>query len=307
MNSSSTFAGHLPQIKGWFSAGFGPFRRFSGGTNEFKHIIENPSYKKLTAHLTLFREEADLSDVLLWLKKLKLQKFESKNTHLESIISLINSEGFLPNGVKLKSVNSDGVSFVDANNAEIGIQDLSDGFRSILCLVLELIRQIIESLLPGVPIFSISGSGSGITIPGVILIDEIDAHLHPTWQTRIGQWFTKYFPNIQFIVTTHSPLICRAAENGTIWRLAAPGSNEESGEVTGIDRDRLIYGNVLDAYGTEVFGKDVSISKESDEKLTELAELNIKSIFSQVTPDEKLKIEELKSFFPSESTLLKNA
>ncbi|MCU0374670.1 MAG: AAA family ATPase, partial [Chitinophagaceae bacterium] len=59
LNENKMFPGHLSQTMGWFSAGFGPYRRFSGGTNEFKHITENASYKKLTAHLTLFREEAD--------------------------------------------------------------------------------------------------------------------------------------------------------------------------------------------------------------------------------------------------------
>ena len=47
---------------------------------------------------------------------------------------------------------------------------------------------------------------------GVILIDEIDAHLHPAWQKRIGFWLKAHFPNIQFIVTTHSPFICQAAD-----------------------------------------------------------------------------------------------
>ncbi len=302
-NSESIFAGHFSEISGWFSAGFGPFRRFSGGTNEYKQITTNPSYKILAAHLTLFKEEADLSDVLLWLKELQLQKFEEKNNYINSIISLINSDGFLPNGVKLQNVSSYGVVFVDANNISLNIQDLSDGFRSILCLVLELMRQIINSLNVEHPIFNFSGSNSFISIPGVILIDEIDAHLHPTWQTRIGQWFTKYFPNIQFIVTTHSPLICRAAENGSIWRLAAPGSNEESGEVTGIDRDRLIYGNVLDAYGTEVFGKSVSISKTANDKLKRMGELNIKSLLGdKMSKKEETELFDLKSVFPTERT-----
>jgi len=115
-----------------------------------------------------------------------------------------------------------------------------------------------------------------IDLPGVVLIDEIDAHLHPSWQTKIGQWFTRYFPKIQFIVSTHSPLICRAAENGSIWRLAAPGSDRPSEEITGTDRERLINGNILDAYGTEMFGANVSISEESNKKLNELADLNVK-------------------------------
>ena len=138
-----------------------------------------------------------------------------------------------------------------------------------------------------------------IDVAGVVLIDEIDAHLHPTWQTRIGQWFTHYFPNLQFIVTTHSPLICRACENGSIWRLAAPGSDQVSGEVTGTQRDRLIYGNVLDAYGTQVFGMGTARSAEGNEKLNRLAELNIKSVTGEISDKEEQEYHELQAIFPT--------
>jgi hypothetical protein len=139
-----------------------------------------------------------------------------------------------------------------------------------------------------------------ITPPGVVLIDEVDAHLHPTLQTRIGEWFTTYFPNIQFIVTTHSPLICRAAETGSIWRLAAPGSGEESGEVTGAARDRLLYGNVLDAYGTEVFGEDVAIGTAAAGKRQRLALLNQKSIGGEeMTAEEEQEYRQLQRMLPT--------
>ena len=44
-----------------------------------------------------------------------------------------------------------------------------------------------------------------VTLPGVVAIDEVDAHLHPAWQQRIGDWFVERFPVTQFFVTTHSP------------------------------------------------------------------------------------------------------
>lgn len=49
--------------------------------------------------------------------------------------------------------------------------------------------------------------------PGVILIDEIDMHLHPMWQKIILKSLTKIFPNIQFIVTTHSPIVISNTES----------------------------------------------------------------------------------------------
>jgi hypothetical protein len=50
--------------------------------------------------------------------------------------------------------------------------------------------------------------------PGVVLIDELDAHVHPTWQRQIGHWLRQKFPNLQFIVATHSPFLAQVAGPG---------------------------------------------------------------------------------------------
>jgi hypothetical protein len=136
-----------------------------------------------------------------------------------------------------------------------------------------------------------------------VLIDEIDAHLHPTWQTRIGKWFTKYFPQIQFIVTTHSPLICRASEEGSIWRLTAPGSEEPSAEITGADKDKLIFGNVLDAYGTEFFGKSPVRSTASDEKLDKLGQLNMLAALGKISEEEEKERIQLQQIFTTDDPI----
>lgn len=49
--------------------------------------------------------------------------------------------------------------------------------------------------------------------PGVVLIDELDLHLHPKWQWNIVEALTKVFPKVQFIATTHSPILIAAARN----------------------------------------------------------------------------------------------
>lgn len=293
-----------------FSCGFGPFRRFNGGNESWNEMFTNNSYTRLASFLSLFDESVALTQIEKWIKELDYEslKYSNNSTNkdedprivLDGLQILINDSEFLPNNSKIFGL--DGVIEISDNSGNIyEISDLSDGFRSILSLAFELIRQSLVYFSPSQIFGKMHSSQPNIPIKGVVLIDEIDAHLHPTWQTRIGQWFTKYFPNIQFIVTTHSPLICRAAENGTIWRLAAPGSNEESGEVTGIDRERLIYGNVLDAFGTEVFGKSVSISKSSNEKLKRMGELNIKSLLGdKMSKKEETELFDLKSVFPTE-------
>lgn len=284
----------------WFSSGFGPFRRFTGGSGEWGDVYGNGHLVEFSRHLSLFDESVALTETTEWLMRLKFQKLENKENNYDSILELINSDDFLPSGTKLTDVSSSGITFQDGNRQSISIYELSDGFRSILSLTLELLRHI-SGYYESDKIFHTStGKYIYVNVPGLVLIDEIDAHLHPTWQTRIGHWFTKYFPNIQFIVTTHSPLVCRACEHGSIWRLAAPGSDVPSGEITGTEKDKLVFGNILDAYGTEVFGKSAVRSEQSDEKLERLGKLNMLFALNKITESEEIERVELQKILSTD-------
>jgi predicted ATP-binding protein involved in virulence len=219
-----------------------------------------------------------------------------------NIKKFFNNSGLLPHNTKLDKISSRGVFFIDGNGADIDVIGLSDGFRSILSLTFELIRQLIRVYGAKEVFKNFSKDNYFIDLQGVVLIDEIDVHLHPTWQTRIGEWFTKYFPQLQFIVATHSPLICRACREGTIWRLAAPASNSKSGEIIGVEKDRLVYGNVLDAYGTEVFGQNVTRSQEAHEKLNRLARLNMLHTVGKISEEEKIEMYHLRQIFTTDDT-----
>ena len=300
---------------GFFSVAFGPYRRFEGGNREWLEVFENPNLAKLAAHLSVFGEDVALIEATNWLVKLFNtstdphfpKEQDESNKQLENIKKLLNwednSDSFLPNNAKLDSINSKGVFFKDGNGTTISVNQMSDGYRSILSMTFELIRQLVRVYGSESVFKHIEKGEMFIDLPGVVLVDEIDAHLHPTWQTRIGQWFLKYFPKLQFIVTTHSPLVCRAAENGSIWRLAAPGSDEKSGEIIGVDRERLIYGNVLDAYGTEVFGTNVTISEESVKKQETLVKLSKKKMLDDISPEEEEKLKDLRNIFKTDDSI----
>lgn len=83
---------------------------------------------------------------------------------------------------------------------EMLADDLSDGFRSILSMVADLAYRIVR-LNPQL------GEKAITDTPGVVLIDEIDMHLHPLWQQTVLLDMQRAFPQIQFIVTTHSPQV----------------------------------------------------------------------------------------------------
>ena len=284
---------------GWFVISFGPFRRFTGDDGNLSKIEINAP--RLAQHLSLFGESVGFPNTAEWLKDLKFKSLEGKDNEIKifkGIKDFVNKSDMLLNGTKLDEVTSEGIFFKDVSGYKMELLQLSDGYRSVLSLTFELIRQLINTYGESRIFNNIAKGEMSIGVPGVVLIDEIDAHLHPTWQTRIGQWFTKYFPNIQFIVTTHSPLVCRACENGSVWRLAAPGSGNESGEITGNQKEKLIFGNILDAYGTEVFGSEPVRSEKSDDMYSKLGKLNIKFALGKISSsedEERLKLQKILS------------
>jgi len=107
---------------------------------------------------------------------------------------------------------------------------------------------------------------------GVVLIDEIDPHLHPKWQREIGFWLTKLFPNMQFIVTTHSPFVAMAAGKGALTVL----KKNWDGETIIADQEYpYIRDWAVDRVLNEVF--DVSVrSSETEQELDEYEELRFK-------------------------------
>jgi AAA15 family ATPase/GTPase len=290
--------------KGWFSCAFGSFRRFTGGNEEKEKLYK--THPKLGAHLSLFGEDVALSEAIPFLKYLYVRKLENKepeSLHLDLIVKFINEAKLLPNKAQIKQVTYDDIFFIDGNGQEVTVLEMSDGFRSILSLTLELIRQLVRVYGLEMVFEYVKKGENVIKTPGVVIIDEIDAHLHPTWQVKVGEWFLKYFPALQFIVTTHSPLICRACHTGTIWRLASPESDRPSGEVVGMDKDRLVYGNILDAYDTDVFGEGIERSEEGRKGLERLAYLNKRSIYGKqgLTAQEQTEYEKLKQIYQTDA------
>lgn len=80
------------------------------------------------------------------------------------------------------------------------IEALSDGARSVISMVADLSYRMVR-LNPDL------GINAVLKTPGIVLIDEVDMHLHPSWQQTVLYDLRKAFPLVQFIVTTHSPQV----------------------------------------------------------------------------------------------------
>lgn len=294
---------HIWGGAGWFSSSFGPYRRFSGGNKDHEKMFY--STPKLASHLSLFGEDVALSETLSWLKDLDHNKLNDERDGnpnsasgrlLENIKTFVNQDNFLPSGSKLEKVTPKGVIFRGPNGEIIDITELSDGFRSALSMTLELIRLLSINFGPD-KLFS--ADRTKIVSPGVVMIDEIDVHLHPRWQRTIGPWMTSHFPAIQFIVTTHSPLVCQGAVRGSITRLPSSGDNEKVGRISGVALNRLLFGDILEALSSGAFGEGIDRSERAKEMFYELATLNVQSRRRSLDDNEQVRRNELQSIFGS--------
>lgn len=211
---------------GWFACGYGPFRRAFGASNDAMQQMLGPLTKRFA---TMFQEAASLGEAERWLKELNHKSLDNKQQESEILAILLDllKDELLPNQITVSRVDSDGLWLQDRTGMELAWSDLSDGYRSMLALLCDIIRHMGEAYgwkkLTGRDL-----EGRLIIVrSGVVLIDEIDAHLHPEWQREIGFWLKRHFPKVQFIVTSHSPLICQAADPNGIFKLTEPGSGEK--------------------------------------------------------------------------------
>ena len=111
------------------------------------------------------------------------------------------------------------------------MRHLSHGERSILAVVLDLTRRL-GTANPGM-------KAPAVEAGAVVLIDEIDLHLHPKWQRQIVRKLTETFPRCQFIATTHSPQVIGEVEHNRIQILTEDGAFSPTHSF-GVDSSRVL-------------------------------------------------------------------
>lgn len=98
----------------------------------------------------------------------------------------------------------------------VSLKSLSLGYKTVIAWIVDLAARLINRY---------PQSEDPLSEPAVVLVDEIDLHLHPKWQRTIMSFLTERFPNTQFIVTAHSPLVVQAAKNANLVLLRREGDH----------------------------------------------------------------------------------
>lgn len=115
--------------------------------------------------------------------------------HIATLVRLLN-DAFLPPAWHAARIDDEGLWLGNRHGQAVHWLDAGHGIRSAVCLLITILRAVFGVVAPGDDVRKVAG---------VVLIDDIEVHLHPAWQRQIGFWFIKHFPLVQFIVCTHSP------------------------------------------------------------------------------------------------------
>jgi energy-coupling factor transporter ATP-binding protein EcfA2 len=283
----------------WFLAAYGPYRRLSGHAVDAQRLMEGP--EPISRVVSLFREDASLVEAVGWLREIYLLRLENKPgaADLERAVMDLLDDGLLPDGVRVDQVDSDGL-WVFQNEVRLPLRELSDGYRTIAALVMDIVRHLHRTFgeLQIERADDEEGPFWKVLHSGVVLIDEIDLHLHISWQKRVGFWLKRHFPNIQFIVTTHSPFICQAADPRGLIRLPAPGEDHPTAHVSDDLYNTIVNGSIDDVILTELFGVESPYSAETERLREAVAQLEAKLQTGTATDKDRQELRELRSRLP---------
>ena len=185
------------------------------------------------AHVdSLLQQPTSLADLAAWLHaqlNLPNNALRSK-VHPEALQKI--TKRFLPRYKNLQATAGNDPTFtVEKDGCALDVRQLSKGERGVIALVLDIARRL---WLANPSLKDPIGEGRGI-----VLIDEIDLHLHPKWQRDLVGKLCKTFPNCQFVATTHSPQVIGEVEASKI-RVIQDGNVSLPVRSFGVDTNRLL-------------------------------------------------------------------
>jgi uncharacterized protein (TIGR02646 family) len=144
----------------------------------------------------LFNPFEPLNDAASWLSELPTESFDHVARSLKAPLQLQESACLMREGGRV---------FVKLHGRKVTLEELSDGYQSMLALITDIMRVAI-----------LSGWETLEQAEGIVLLDEIGAHLHPRWRMRVVESLRSTFPRIQILASTHDPLCLRGLVDGEV-------------------------------------------------------------------------------------------
>ena len=215
----------------------------------FENVIEDFIYDLCLTFNETKIEELKKSGIRT--TEAEAEKFAFKHDKLELLRSVMNDftgdTSFDFHSIK-RIANSSVFQFLvktnDTSSAPIPIQTVSQGTMSVLAIFGLIYRYLSSFPSEDGKVQSLQINESLKTAKGVVFIDEIDAHLHPSWQQKICFLLNKYFPSVQFFISAHSAFIVAGTTDGQVSVLR--GGDKKS-------KIQRIYGDLIGAKSNELY------------------------------------------------------
>jgi energy-coupling factor transporter ATP-binding protein EcfA2 len=180
------------------------------GYGAYRHYLSDlHSWQPTRPVISLFRSDSLLTNPEEWLLGLSLTDFRSVVQALGAIFGAAEEVDVIYRDLGAKRCFVEMQIDASGKKSRTPLGNVSSGFRTILALTCDMMRWLMDrSVNPGFV--------SLISAEGIVLIDEVEAHLHPRWKIQIMKGLRTALPAMTFIVTTHDPLCLRGMRDGEV-------------------------------------------------------------------------------------------
>jgi predicted ATP-binding protein involved in virulence len=228
----------------------------------------DPNYIRIK---NLFDPTARLSDIESWLldkKNVGAARFKAVTAALKDLLMLESDDSIVRRGGDL-NVNVRG-------QPPVGLTQLSAGFQSVVALSADIMKSLLERF------------SSIREAEGIVLLDELEAHLHPTWKIQIVERLRRTLPRVSFVVSTHDPLSLKGLEAGEIVVLRRDERRRIVADTDIPPVNDLRADQLLTSF---LFGLDTTRGDEATAKITRYSELSEKR---QLTRADQRELDQLR-------------
>ncbi len=237
----------------FFFVGYGATRRVEPAENLDLGARQRSSLVRAQRVKGLFEESYSLIPLTYWLPRLKARN-PGRYTQVVHLMNRVMGRGTY----EFKGELGDGDYLYERSGVKVPFQALSDGYRAFLGWVGDLLYHVC---------FGCPSGKKLVDNRGIVMVDEIDLHLHPKWQMKVTPQLARAFPNLQFLLTSHSPLVAGSLEwmnvlcmkTGT--RLTTSARRIEQ-SIHGLDADQLLL--------TSFFGLSTTRAATKERRLATL-------------------------------------
>lgn len=154
----------------------------------------------------------------------------------------------VPEGIELTDqTDSQNRPLFDWHGTLLPFSALSDGYRTFIAWVWDLLYQMSS-------VFPYDGSRNLTDLAGVVIVDEIDLFLHPEWQRLVVGQIAEAFPNLQFMFSSHSPLVAGGLEPANIYVLEPDGVHQYSEQIYGLTPSQVLTSSYFGLSSTRAPG-----------------------------------------------------